>query len=114
MFPASPQPSHAGARRPLPILPPSRGRGRPRWTFALREPNNPGGLLGTLYVQVSLDGVYKRLRDRALLILAAELAKAFLLALFILYIVNRWITRHLEHMAAHARNLRLDRLDGEP
>jgi HAMP domain-containing protein len=103
----------AGADETFSAGKPGRGRTIER-TFALREPANPGALLGTLYVQVGLDGVYKRLYERALLILAAELAKAFLLALFILYVVDRWVTRHLEHMAAHARNLRLDRLDDEP
>jgi diguanylate cyclase (GGDEF)-like protein/PAS domain S-box-containing protein len=82
--------------------------------YELREPTHRGVALGTLHVQVGLDGVYRRLLDRALIILATESAKAFLVALFILYIVNRWITRHLEHMAGYARDLNLDRLGREP
>ena len=90
-----------------------RGPGIER-VYELREPTGSSVLLGTLRVQIGLDGVYKRLYERALVILATESAKAFLLALFILYIVNHWVTRHLEHMAGHARDLRLDRLGGEP
>ena len=37
-----------------------------------------------------------------------------LVALFILYIVNQGVTRHLERMAAYARDLSLERLGREP
>jgi diguanylate cyclase (GGDEF)-like protein/PAS domain S-box-containing protein len=83
-------------------------------SYELREPTNRGVVLGTLHVQVGLDGVYARLLERALIILAAESAKAFLVALFILYIVSRWVTRHLEHMAGYARDLNIERLGREP
>ncbi|HEX6704410.1 MAG TPA: EAL domain-containing protein [Albitalea sp.] len=82
--------------------------------YELREPTVRGVQLGTLRVQVGLDGVYRRLLERATVILATESAKAFLVALFILVLVNRWVTRHLEHMAGHARELNLDRLGREP
>ena len=82
--------------------------------YELREPTHPAVLLGTLKVEVGLDGVYRRLLGRGVVILATECAKAFLVALFILYIVNRWVTRHLEAMAGYARELSLDRLGREP
>jgi diguanylate cyclase (GGDEF)-like protein/PAS domain S-box-containing protein len=69
--------------------------------------------LGTLVVTIGLDGVYRRLTDRAIAILVSETAKTFFLALLILFVVSRWVTRHLAHMADYARHLRLPRL-GEP
>jgi|GEM_PF-774406 len=85
-----------------------------RRVYELREPNHPSVSLGTFTVQVGLEGVFKRLVDRGLVILVAELAKAFLVALFILVLVNRWVTRHLEAMAGYTRELSLDRLGREP
>ncbi|HUG24270.1 bifunctional diguanylate cyclase/phosphodiesterase [Piscinibacter sp.] len=82
--------------------------------YELHAPSGSGAVLGTLHVQVGLQGVYGRLIERAAIILATESAKAFFVALFILHIVNRWITRHLEHMARHARDLSLDRLGRQP
>ena len=82
--------------------------------YELREPTGRGVQLGTLRVQVGLDGVYRRLLERAMIILGTESAKAFLIALFILYLVNRRVTRHLEHMAGYTRELSLDRLGREP
>lgn len=83
--------------------------------FELREPTGSRAPLGTLRVQVSLDGVYQRLLERGMILLAAESAKAFLIALVILVLVNRWVTRHLERMAGHTRELMsLDRLGREP
>jgi diguanylate cyclase (GGDEF)-like protein/PAS domain S-box-containing protein len=69
--------------------------------------------LGTLVVNIGMDGVYSRLAERATVIMVGETAKTFFLALLILFVVSRWVTRHLAHMADHTRRLRLDRL-GEP
>ena len=82
--------------------------------YTLRQPGGRSGAVGTLSVTVGLDGVYARLVDHAKAILLAESAKAFLVALFILYIVNQGVTRHLERMAAYARDLSLERLGREP
>ena len=82
--------------------------------YELREPTSRNMSLGTLTVQVALEGVYRRLWARAIIILATESAKAFFVAVFILYIVNRWVTRHLERMAGYARELSLERLGREP
>ena len=69
--------------------------------------------LGTLVVNIGMEGVYDRLVERATVILISETAKTFFLALLILFVVSRWVTRHLGHMADYARGLRLDRL-GQP
>jgi HAMP domain-containing protein len=91
----------------------SRARGIER-VYPLRELAAHGVQMGTLRVQIGLDGVYRRLFGRAAIILATELAKAFFVALFIVFLVDRWITRHLEHMARYARDLSLDRLGRQP
>ncbi|MGO8919219.1 MAG: ATP-binding protein [Stellaceae bacterium] len=55
--------------------------------------------IGTVYVEATLTDVYRRLIDRALIILAGQTAKTFLVSLFIIYIFNRLITRHLAALA---------------
>ena len=91
----------------------SRGRHITR-LYELHQPEAGAARVGTLEVTVGLDGVYTRLLERARIILVSESAKALLVALFILYIVNRWVTRHLERMAAYTRDLSLERLGREP
>jgi len=81
--------------------PPS-GAGMTR-RYVLHAPTASREALGTLTVVAGFDGVYKRLIDRTLVILATQATKTFFIALFILYVVSRWITRHLEHIAAYAR-----------
>jgi PAS domain S-box-containing protein len=76
--------------------------------------HGPGGpVLGGLTVSVGLDGLQRQLAERGLIILASETAKMLLIALLLLFVFNRWVTRHLESMADHARKLRLERL-GDP
>ncbi|MED5618845.1 ATP-binding protein [Ideonella sp. BN130291] len=79
--------------------------------YVLHGPNAPRTQIGTLTVGIGLAGVYGRLVDRTLVILATQTAKTFFIALFILFIVSQWITRHLEHMARHARSLKVQALD---
>lgn len=67
--------------------------------------------IGTLEVTADMDAVYIRLWERVGVILATNLVKTTLVALFILVIVRRLITRPLERMAAYARRLTPDRLD---
>lgn len=55
--------------------------------------------LGVLVVEATLEGVYERLIDKALVILVSQGVKTFLVSLFILYIVYRLVTRHLETIA---------------
>jgi PAS domain S-box-containing protein len=81
--------------------------------FTLRHGAGEHPAIGVLSVSIGLDGVYRRLVDKAIAILAATIAGTFLISLFILLLVGRWVTRHLEHMARHARSLNLEQL-GEP
>jgi|GEM_PF-2575468 len=71
--------------------------------YELHAPTEQREALGTLTVVAGVDGVYRRLIDRSLVILSTQGTKAFIIALFILYIVSRWVTRHLESIASHAR-----------
>ncbi len=81
--------------------------------FALQHEAAGERTLGTLSVSVALDGVYGRLVDKAIVILLTTSAKTFLISLIVLWLVSRWITRHLEHMARFARGISLDHL-GQP
>jgi len=78
--------------------------------YTLHAPNPPHRPIGTLTVVVGLDAVYSRLIDRTLVILATQTTKTFFIALFVLFVFSRWITRHLEHMAHHAKALSVDNL----
>lgn len=78
--------------------------------YILRQPES-GQPVGTLSVSVGLTKVYERLVDTAMVILASKTAETFFVALFILLIANRWVTRHLEHMATYARSLSIERLE---
>ena len=51
--------------------------------------------LGVLSIEATLDDVYRRLFDTAIVILISQGVKTFVVSFFILYIVNRLITRHL-------------------
>jgi PAS domain S-box-containing protein len=81
--------------------------------FSLHYTGPGGSFLGDLAVTVALDGVYARLVDKALVILVTQMTKTFFISLFILFIVSRWVTRHLEVLARYARSLSLERL-GRP
>lgn len=56
-------------------------------------------VIGTLYVEVTLTDVYRRLLDTGLIILLSQGVKTFLVSLFTLYIVWRLVTRHLVDIA---------------
>jgi signal transduction histidine kinase len=69
-------------------------------------------------VEATFDRIYRRLFDRAAVIMVSQAIKTFLVSFFILLIVHRLITRHLSAMAASLRGydlrgsqapLRLDR-----
>ncbi len=77
--------------------------------------------IGTLKVVVSLNGVYERLIDQAVVILITNGIKTFLVSGFILFLFQSLVTRHLVKIAEFAREhdldhldrqLKLDRLDG--
>ena len=66
--------------------------------------------LGRLEVIANLEGVYQRLIDKTLVILATQAVKTFIVSLFILFIVQYLVTRHLGQMAWYARQLDLEHL----
>ena len=75
-------------------------------------------LIGELYVQTSLRGVYQRIWDKVVVILISQGTKTFLVSLFILLIVYWFLTRHLLAIANYvtvldfhnkATHLQLDR-----
>src|SRR5260370_13076000 len=55
--------------------------------------------LGVVSIEATLDEVYRRLLDKAMVILISQGAKTFLLSFFFLYIAHRLITRHLTAFA---------------
>ena len=59
--------------------------------------------LGELHVAATLEGVYQRLTERALIILVSQGVKTFLISFFILFIVHQVVTRHLAVLARHFR-----------
>jgi signal transduction histidine kinase len=63
--------------------------------------------LGTLRVIISLDKLYQRLWDKALLILLSQGVKTFLVSIFILSIFYHLVTQHLALMAKYSRALQL-------
>jgi signal transduction histidine kinase len=63
--------------------------------------------IGNLRVVASLDSVYNRLLDEALVILVSNGVKTFLVAGFLLIIFRYLVTRHLETLAGYVRALNL-------
>ena len=55
--------------------------------------------IGTLRVEATLTEVYQQLLNRALVILASQAAKTFLVSLFIIYMFHLLVTRHLVAIA---------------
>lgn len=67
--------------------------------------------LGQLTVVMSLEGVYRRLRERILIVFGIQAIKTFATAAFIVFFVQALVTRHLQSLAAHARRVSLNQLD---
>jgi len=55
--------------------------------------------IGTLHVEATLAGLYRSLERTAVLILVNQAASTFLVALFITWLLNRLVTRHLAAIA---------------
>ena len=86
----------------------------------MREVQGAQRMIGTLHVEATLGDLYRSLANTAALILVNQAANTFLVALFITWLLNRLVTRHLAAIArAVARYdhrelpmpLRLDRRD---
>jgi PAS domain S-box-containing protein len=78
-------------------------------------------VIGVLRIEATLKDIYREIAAQAVVILLSNAAKTFLVALFILFIVHRLATRHLQDMAvslgsvtpdAEAAPLRLRRAPG--
>lgn len=63
--------------------------------------------LGTLRVAANMEGVYRRLLDRVLVIFSSQAIKTFLVAGFIFTLFQVMVTRHLQHISTHVRSLTL-------
>ncbi len=66
--------------------------------------------IGTLTVVASLDDVYSRLRDKIFVILISQGAKTFLVSIFIFFIFQFLVTRHLSAVASYLKELNPDSL----
>ena len=64
--------------------------------------------VGGLTLIGSLQGAYDRLFDRVWLILASNAAKTFIVSIFLFFLVQYVITRHLERIATHVRQSSLE------
>ncbi|MBL6999196.1 MAG: EAL domain-containing protein [Gammaproteobacteria bacterium] len=64
--------------------------------------------LGQFKVVATLEYVYQRLLDSALIILITQALKTFLVTIFIVFIVWRLITRHLETIREYAESLDIE------
>jgi PAS domain S-box-containing protein len=67
--------------------------------------------LGTLTVHVSLAGVYQRLWDRVVVILATQTLKTFFVSIFIFFLFYYIVGRHLETMATFAASVNFENLE---
>ena len=67
--------------------------------------------LGALQVDASLNGVYRRLYDKVLVILMTQGIKTFLVSFFILFLFYHLVGKHLLVMATYAKTLNLGHLD---
>jgi len=65
--------------------------------------------IGVLYVEATLTEVYRELLNRALVILASQAAKTFLVSFFVVYMFHWLVTRHLVAIAAFVSGYNLAR-----
>jgi signal transduction histidine kinase len=66
--------------------------------------------IGTLSVHASLNDVYKRLWEKAVLIFLSQGIKTFLVSLFTLYIFYHLVTRHLSEIAHFVKNIEVEKI----
>jgi diguanylate cyclase (GGDEF)-like protein len=95
-----------GLKQPLQVSVGEPGTGSIVWNVPLLYADRAGPrTLGTLTVEATLDEVYRRLRNKAIIILVSQGVKTFVVSLFILFIVHRLVTRHLILLANHLGSL---------
>jgi len=68
---------------------------------------------GTLTVAVNFDGLYSRLKERIMGILVENILRIFFIALFMFFITQAIVTRHLTKIALYADNVDLEQLEDE-
>jgi PAS domain S-box-containing protein len=61
-------------------------------------------VIGVLHIEATLSDIYRDVAARALVILLSNAAITFLVALFLLFVVHRLVTRHLMDIAASLGN----------
>jgi signal transduction histidine kinase/CheY-like chemotaxis protein len=74
------------------------------------DSSTPAQRLGTLTVTASLSSIYDKLWERAIFIGVVQTTKTLIVSFFILWLVHALLTRHMETVAAYARNLNLENL----
>ena len=70
-------------------------------------------VLGTLKVTASFEGLVQRMRNRIFIILFTQGLKTFFVSLFILYIINRLVIRHMGTISDFAKRLQSETLDSQ-
>jgi len=77
--------------------------------FSIEYNNNP---IGKLHLVASLDGVYQRLQNKAILILVSQGVKTFFISIFILSIIHYLIIRHLIAIRMYVKDFSIDNTEG--
>lgn len=82
-------------------------------TYPLIYPVPSGGevFFGNLSVVASLDGVYQRIWNKALIILATNAIKTFFASMCIFFIILLLITRHLKKISDYTHQFDLEEID---
>ena len=70
-------------------------------------------LIGEMLITASLRGIFERLERKAILVLISQTIKTFLVTMFMLFIFNHFVFRHLEKMAGFARAMDFSNLGRE-
>ncbi|MGY5451727.1 ATP-binding protein [Agarivorans sp. MS3-6] len=93
----------------VPLL--ARGRSADRYDLSQEfELIYQGEMVGKLFVAASLEQVYERLWQKAMLILISQTIKTLVVSIGILFIIYYVIVRHLNTIVDYTRNLDLDNL----
>jgi PAS domain S-box-containing protein len=71
-------------------------------------------VIGVLHIEATLSDIYRDVAAQAVVILLSNAATTFLVALFILFLVHRRVTRHLLDIAASLGNESRDDTDAVP
>lgn len=67
--------------------------------------------IGSFKVGASKAGIIRRLKEKFFIILASQTVKTFIVSIFIVFLSNMIITKHLAVMGNYAANLDLNKLD---